>query len=432
MAEHTCVTLPVPGPGGLLLVNGQLVPRAGNVHTTPFIEAWSGTEVSVNVHDWVGRLHFTSTDGQVDEAVHVFPAKLAPEPETAFAALRRMVDRLPDLTDRLSYPTGLVPVTGGLQGQPLQLADVEQVALEAWRLTRAWHRAPRWTQGAPRRVVRGGGVPDRVDWPLTLDHWGRGGFPDHVARDLPHLTLPEGLRHLRDLWGAVAASADGLRGGEALAARARAALGGLPELARTGPAEQGQGPTSRAARALLDRLERVRRQATDLPLGHVRIPDLYEVWVQATVLHALGATDGTFEQSSQGLYVGTFRGPGVTVTLNPRLGFRGVGQSQQHLMPDLLAVFSTGDALIADVKYRPLDRLPTEQAREVNRQLLAYMGLAHAATGLVLWPAPLKEPFREEPLPGGRARLLRLRCHPLDPPGTLAAAFRALNLPGVS
>ncbi|MDL2343879.1 hypothetical protein QOL99_06920 [Deinococcus sp. MIMF12] len=261
----------------------------------PFIEVWSATEVSVNVHDWVGRLHFTSTDGVIDETVHVFPSKLAPEPDAAFAALRRMVDRLPDLTAQLGYPTHLVPVTEGLQSQPLQLADVEEAALGAWRLTRAWHRAPRWTQGAERRVVRGGGVPDRVDWPLTLDHWSRGGFPDHVARDLPHLTRPEGLRSLRELWAAVAASAGGLQGGEDLATRARAALGGLPEPDRTGPAKQG--PTSRAARALLNRLGRLRRQATDLPLGHVRMPDLYEVWAQVSVLQVLGST----EQRNSGL-----------------------------------------------------------------------------------------------------------------------------------
>ena len=55
-----------------------------------------------------------------------------------------------------------------------------------------------------------------------------------------------------------------------------------------------------------------------------------------------------------------------------------------------------------------------------------------AATGLVLWPAPHGEAFRETPLPGNRARLLRLRCHPLDAPGVFADRLRALNLPGVA
>ena len=429
-AEHTRITLPAPGPGGLLLVNGQLVPRAGNVHTTPFIEVQEGGQVTVNVHDRVGRLHFTSTDGQVDETAYVFPAKLAPDPQEAFAALGRMVDALPDLTAHLGYPTHLVPVTAGLQVQALQLADVEQVALETWRLTQVWQRAPRWTQGAGRRVVRGGTVPDRVDWNLTLDHWGRGGFPDHVARDLPQATLPPGLGPLRELWGAIATAARNLPGGTDLAARARVALGALPD--RHAHTSSGRDPVSRAARALLERLDRLCRQVNGLPSGHVRMPDLYELWVQASLLRALGATDGTFGQNSQGLYVGTFRGPGVTVTLNPRLGFRGVGQVPQFLMPDLLAVFDAGPALVADVKYRDLKRAGTEQLREVNRQLLGYMGLTHAATGLVLWPAPDGEPSGEEPLPQGRARLLRVRCHPLDPPGALAARLHDLDLPGVS
>lgn len=395
----------------------------------PSITAQNATHVTVDVHDWVGRLHFTSTDGRVDETTHVFPAKLAPEPREAFVALGRMVDSLPELTADLGYPTHLVPITEGLHVQPLELADVEGIALGAWRLTEAWRRSPRWSGGTQRRVVRGGAVPDRVDWQLTLDHWERGGFPDHVARDLPHPTQPAGLAALRNLWGAVTVMAAELSGGENLTTRAQAVLNRLPEVAVV--EASGQDPISREARGLLERLSGLRRQARDLPSGHVRMPDLYELWVQASLLRALGATDGTFVQDAGGLYTGTFRGPGVTVTLNPRLGFRGVGQGHQQLMPDLLAVFEDGSALVADVKYRALDRLPTEQIREVNRQLLGYMGLTHAATGLVLWPAPGGEAVRETPLPGGRARLLRVRCHPLDPPGALLERLHDLNLPGV-
>ncbi len=107
--------------------------------------------------------------------------------------------------------------------------------------------------------------------------------------------------------------------------------------------------------------------------------------------------------------------------------------------------------VVADVKYRPLDRLSSDHQREVNDQLLRYMGLTHAATGLVLWPGsdPEGEPDpdsapasdlhlaggpspatdrRVSVLPGGRARLVRLRLHPLDPPDQLRDDLRDLGL----
>ncbi|KEF34717.1 hypothetical protein RDMS_05705 [Deinococcus sp. RL] len=410
-------------------MNGHPVSQAALTPTTPFITAQAVDCTTVDVHDWVGRLHFTSTDGRVDATTYVFPAKLAPAPWEAFMALSRIVDSLPNLTASLGYPTHLVPKTEGLSVQPLTLADVEGIALGAWRLTEVWRRLPRWSAGTRRRVTRGGSVPDRVDWQLTLDHWGRGGFPDHMARYLPYPVQPAGLSALRDLWQALAITAAALAGGEHLRARVQGVLNSLPEAGTT--EKSGQDVISREAQRLRERLSNLRRQARDLPSGHVRMPDLYELWVQASLLHALDATDGTFVQDAQGLYTGTFRGPGVTVTLNPRLGFRGVGQGYQQMMPDLLAVFDNGAALVADVKYRALDRLSTEQIREVNRQLLGYMGLTHAAAGLVLWPAANGEVVRETPLPGGRARLLRLRCHPLDPPNALLQRLRALNLPGV-
>ena len=162
------------------------------------------------------------------------------------------------------------------------------------------------------------------------------------------------------------------------------------------------------------------------------MPDMYELWTQVTFLEALGAQEGEFGRTADGRYVGTFRGPAVTVTLNPRLGFQGVGQGVQQAEPDILAVFDSGEAVVVDVKYRQLHRLPTEQSREVNRPLLTYMGLTHAATGLVLWPAPQGEESRSEPLPGNRARLARIRCHPLDPPGALLKRLHTLNLSGAA
>ena len=93
---------------------------------------------------------------------------------------------------------------------------------------------------------------------------------------------------------------------------------------------------------------------------------------------------------------------------------------------------SADPALVADAKYRPLDRLSVEAQREINDQLLRYMGLLHAPTGLILWPGlgaeAGAERCRVSVLPGGRARLVRLRLHPADPPGQLAADLRRLGL----
>lgn len=429
VGEYARVTLPRAGASGLLLVNGQAVPGQTLRPVMPFIENGDEDQVTVNVHDWAGRLHFTGPGG-LDEVVLVAPTKLAQDPDTAFSALQGMADQLPEIAQRLGYPSELVPAVPDVFGPGLNLADLQGVAARAWKLTQAWQRQPHWTEGRQHRVVRGGTVPDRVDWALTFAEWSRGRFPDHVARDLPRAAAPAGLEALRTLWQALVSRADEQPGGEGLALTARRTLARLP-VPTAAPAENLDVIT-RAARSLLAHLDGIDRRVAPLPAGHACMPDLYELWVQVTVLSALGARSGHFTRNADGRYVGTFHGPGVTVTLNPRLGFQGVGQGVQHSEPDLLAVFETGQALVADVKYRALDRLATEQTREVNRQLLTYMGLMHAATGLVLWPAPQGEAFREAPLPSNRARLLRMRCHPLDAPGAFTDRLRALNLPGVA
>lgn len=399
----------------------------------PFVTDIQAGHVEVNTYDWVGRLHFTSEDRTLEHIVHVFPSKLAPAPEEAFALLGRMVDQLPQQAASLGFPTELVPGVAGLQVRPPELGDVQRIAQKAWQLVQVWRQMPGWTPGRQLRVVRGGLVPDRVDWNLTLEHWGRGGFPEHVASDLPQAAVPAGGEALRVLWRDIEELAGSLVGGDALASRARAVRATLPPSRDSGAGSAvGRDQLSRTAQALAQQVRDMGRQAVRWPSGHASMPALYELWAQVGLLRALDATVGSVQRTGDGLYAGSFRGPGVTVTLNPRLGFRGVGQGQQRLMPDILAVFDSGAALVADVKYRALHRLPTEQGRELNRQLLTYMGLSHAATGMVLWPAPSEEPFREEPLPGGRARLLRLRCHPADPPGTLRQRLAALHLPGVS
>ncbi|RJF75302.1 hypothetical protein D3875_02075 [Deinococcus cavernae] len=428
LEEHESLTLTTGPEQGILMVNGEILPRASLSPSSPYIETWAEGEVTINVHDWVGRLHLTSSEGFLDQVIYVYPSKLGSTAEQAFTALTRLVDSLPETT-RLNYPTELVPVSENLRLQPLSFSDIEQVALRAWYLTREWKRRPRWTEGMQRRVVRGGAVPDRVDWALTLEEWGRGRFPDHVARDLPQAVLPRGLKAIRQLWETLIDVTQRFPEGSALAHAARQTLNELPQ--PSGAAEHERDQMARTAYALVESLEKSGRQSRQLPAGHAAMAPLYEFWVQASVLLALGATDGHFNLNSQGLYVGTFRGPDVTVTLNPRLAFFGVGQGQQFLMPDLLLEFDSGQCVVADVKYRALHRLPTEQIREVNRQLLTYMGLTHAATGVVLWPAMTGETLREEPLPSSRARLLRMRCHPLDPPEELASRLRLLNPTGV-
>lgn len=418
--------MPIRTVGGPLLVNGTAVLRRSNSPVGPFIESADDEHLYVNVHDWVGALRFSNDSGE--QTVHVFPAKLAEEAQAAFEALARLVDDLPELTGHLGYPTDLVNSASDLRTQTLQLHDLVAAARQAWQLTRRWQRTPRLSGGSVRRVVRGGAVPDRIDWELTLDHWGQGGLPDHVARDLRDAKAPGGGAALRTLWETLADAAATVTGGSSLAIRSGALAMSLPlekEASRT-------DPVSRDAEELARRVQALRRRSVHLPAGHARMPDLYELWSQASMLRALGATDGQFVRDGSGRYTGTFQGPGVTVTVSPRLGFRGVGRAHEQLMPDLLAVFDTGVALVFDVKYRAVDRFSAEQQRAVNAQLLGYMGLTQAAVGIVLWPAPLDEPFFEGVLPGGRARLLRLRCHPFDPPGALKRRLYDLNLPGVT
>ena len=426
VGEHARLTLPVGSAG--LLVNGSCLEWRAPANDRPFIVGESVEGTVVDTHDWVGRLQFGRDDGALSYAVDVYPSKLSREPAEAFTFLGRMVDDLPRDASDLGFPTDLVPRVDGLSVQPLRLEDVERIAKRAWALQLEWRRRPRWTRGRPRRVVRGGSVPDRVDWALTFDHWGRGGFPEHVASDLPVTVLPPGAAALRALWLELERQAQTLPEGEPLARRMRAARAHLP------PEEPdpSQDPVSGSAHALLEHLRVMGRRSRSRPAGSASMPALYEVWAQLAVLRAQKATQGSFRRTAAGLFEGTFHGPGVTVTLNPRLGFRGVGQGQQQVMPDLLAVFDSGSAVVMDVKYRALNHVPTEQGRELNRQMLTYMGLLHAVTGVVLWPAPEHEPVREEPLPGGRARLLRLRCHPADPPAAFTQRLSALHLPGVT
>ncbi len=441
----------------------------------PYIESYTPHGVQVRLTDWVGRLTFTteSDAGRVQHPVLVYPAKLHEQPEQAFAALGRMADALPELGQRLNFPQGLLSATDHLTAPTRSAPAAPQLldwAGQAWQLWQLARRRPQLVQGQGRRVLDDGRVPDRVDWELTFEHWGQGGFPGHVARDLAPPLPPAATSALLDLWDALIAAAQQLpQPAERLPllARltwARAAIAGNRAGERASSAPTQRRTTRPTAARSTDALthqaallaEQVRHwspQSTGIPEGYTRMAELYEIWALARLTQALGASSGEFERDAAGLFTGTFRGDGVTVTLNPRLSFRGIGLGLQLLRPDLLAVFDDGRALVADVKYRPLDRLNAQQHREINDQLLRYMGLSHAATGLILWPgraetgrlsgAPGAEPILEanpyspqqalqiNPLPGERARMVRVRLHPNDPHGALPLQLRTLGFPGV-
>ncbi|GGL18798.1 hypothetical protein [Deinococcus radiotolerans] len=410
--EGTIIHVPA---GPELRVNGVRVPYSANVNHTPHIVDSVGGHLAVHLHDWVGRLAFTDAAGQTT-VTFAYPRKLHPDPGRAFAALACIADDLRDLDHTLTFPQALHVSTDGLHVLPGR-ADLERAAQDAAQLTRRWSRQPRTAGPSRARVVRGGAVPDRVDWPATFDLWARGSPGDHVARDLTAGEPPPGAAALRALWTTLHRAAQ-QAGHAPVMAAAQRALATLPD----GPARASRDGVSTAAAAATQRLHTTVLRATGRPSGAAVMPDLYERWVQVQVLRATGAVHGTFTPDSQGRWTGVFRGPDVQVTLNPKLGFRGVGAAHQQFTPDLL--IETGRrAAVLDVKYRDLSRLGTPQQRELNTQLLTYMGATHAPLGIVAWPDPGGTSYQRTALPGGRAHLLRLNAHPLTPRAEFTAAL---------
>jgi hypothetical protein len=539
VAEERGVFLPTRGHISFVGLHGQALekqvpgkPMTGkgdNGQRFPYIESYGPYGVQVRLTDWVGRLTFTteSDAGRVRHPVLVYPAKLHEQPQQAFAALGRMVDALPELGQTLNFPQALLSATDELTahrglGPAVGPAapHLLELAGQAWHLWQLARRRPQLVQGHGQRMLNDGRVPDRVDWDLTFEHWGRGGFPGHVARDLAPPLPPAATSALLDLWDALIAAAQrlpqsaertplltrfawakaALRSGlhtpsaAPSAGRSQSAVRSHPagrggasvRMTSARPLGKGADPLARQATLLTEQVRHWSQQATGVPEGHTRMAELYEIWALARLTQALGASSGEFDRDSTGLFSGTFRGNGVTVTLNPQLSFRGIGLGLQLLRPDLLAVFDDGRALVADVKYRPLDRLTAQQLRDINDQLLRYMGLSHAATGLILWPgraesarpesarpdsvrppnsysagrdsagregasgnrasgegAPSSEPplglapsspeqaLQINLLPGERARMVRVRLHPNDPHAALAVQLQTLGFPSV-
>ncbi|THF71449.1 hypothetical protein E7T06_02190 [Deinococcus sp. Arct2-2] len=512
VAEERGVFLPTSGHISFVGLHGQALEKPGagkpvkndNGQRLPYIESYGPHGVQVRLTDWVGRLTFvTESDaGRVQHPVLVYPAKLHEQPQQAFAALGRMVDALPELGQILNFPQALLSASDELaahRGSGPAAPHLLELAGQAWHLWQLARRRPQLVQGHGQRVLDDGRVPDRVDWDLTFEHWGRGGFPGHVARDLAPPLPPAATSALLALWDALIAAAQrlphsaertplltrfawakaALPGGGAAPSAGRSAphpnragRGTASTAAPTTPLGQPADPLARQATLLTEQVRQWSQQATGVPEGHTRMAELYEIWALARLTQALGASSGEFQRDSSGLFTGTFRGNGVTVTLNPQLSFRGIGLGLQLLRPDLLAVFDDGRALVADVKYRPLDRLMAQQLRDINDQLLRYMGLSHAATGLILWPGRAEaarpasrpslsgsgvggfsalrnsaewtaEPQPEPPpyspeqaiqvnlLPGERARMARVRLHPNDPHGALPSHLHTLGFPEV-
>lgn len=489
VAEERGVLLPTRGHVRFVGLHGQALEKqspdkqgmgrqaAGKSSSQrlPYIESYTPYGVQIRLTDWVGRLTFTteSDAGRVQHPVLVYPAKLHEQPEQAFAALARMADALPELGRHLNFPQGLLSATDHLTlstGAGPAAPQLLDWAGQAWQLWQLARRRPQLVRGHGQRVLDDGRVPDRVDWELTFEHWGRGGFPGHVTRNLAPPLPPASTLALLELWGALIGAAQQLPDAAERAPLltrftwAKAALDGhttgeraigkavRPQTARPTAAHLTDPLAQQAAR-LTEQVRLWSPHSTGIPQGYTRMAELYEIWALARLTQALGASRGDFERDTAGLFTGTFRGDGVTVTLNPRLSFRGIGLGLQLLRPDLLAVFDDGRALVADVKYRPLDRLNPQQQREINDQLLRYMGLSHAATGLILWPGraetghsapaegeettPETSPYSPQQalhinsLPGERARMVRVRLHPNDPHGALPLQLRTLGFPGV-
>lgn len=409
---------------------------------TPYVENVTAREVQIRLTDWVGPLTFRLQGERqsTEQQVIVYPAKLSREPERALEGLRIMLGQLPELRTQLHLPAELQRAQ--VTWHPPQLGhDLRELAAQGWAVWQAARRQPGVAGRRRTRRVAGGQVPDRVDWNLTLAAWSRGDFPQHVALDLAPPALAPGTGALLELWEALrvaaqalpAAEAQGLLGelGRARATFPRPLAGELASQERRQPA-----PLDPYSAQLRQLTARVREKASAVALPVVRMAELYEFWSQLTLARRLGAVHGEYSRQEGGLYQGSLWGvgdqSGLRVTLNPKLTFGGVGLSLHTLQPDLLAVFPDDRALVAEVKYRPLDRLLSEQQREVNDQLLRYMAVSHADTGLFLWPGgdtqEEGERLRIREFPGGRARLVRLRLHPLDPPEQLSQDLRSLGL----
>lgn len=475
VAEERVIFLSAPERADRVLLGEQALSVFADRQRTPYIEQLTAAGVHIRLTDWVGRLPFRLIGERsvTEHEVTVYPAKLARDPEAAFAALGQMLVSVAEWERQLGLASPGESAVGAVAGPPRRpeeaAAELRAVGEEAWKLAQTARRLPglltrfagkRERTSAGERRVAGGQVPDRVDWSRTLELWGRGGFAQHVALDLPAPPLPVAAPALLELWSALIHAAQTLPEGPVrrdLLGRFDVARAALWRLGRVEGRERADDPVSRRARDLTERVHALTRQtpgstpgqraaaAGGAPRGSVRMAELYEFWAQLTLARALGAQEGEVTRTPDGTGQGTLRGqvPGhngggeaqLTVTLNPRLAFGGVGPASQTLQPDLLALLgegASGQVLVADAKYRPLDRLSVEAQREINDQLLRYMGLLHAPTGLILWPGlgaeAGAERCRVSVLPGGRARLVRLRLHPADPPGQLAADLRRLGL----
>lgn len=433
--EEGDVFLPTRGPAISVEVEGRGLASYEDQQRTPYILDLSPSGVHIRLTDWVGRLTFHVTEAMGDITTHtclVSPSKLAPDPQEAFTALARLTDSFPHLTGSLHFPQELLPNEHLANHRPLATTVLLPYAGRAWQLWQEARRLPRAALGHAHRIVQGGAVPDRVDWTMTLDHWGLGGYPDHVARDLRPLPPPIATAALHELWDVLiqAARLSSSFDAPKVLSRFQWAKGVLPELQGV----QGRAPDAltQAVRAMTVQVRSLVQQAQGLPQGWARMAGLYELWAMLTFAHTIGATEGDFRPVAEGLYEGVLRGENLEVTLNPKLSFRGTGQTQRSLRPDILVLSDDGESLVADVKYRPLQRQRTDWQNNVDDQLLRYMGLSYARTGLVLWPAPAHQRCSEGALPGGRARLLRLRMHPLDTPEQRARDLQHLTFPGVT
>ncbi|PYE52005.1 hypothetical protein [Deinococcus yavapaiensis] len=415
------------------------LPTREDARDVPVRRPASNGTLRIQLTGRVGRHTFHVRFASGDERLvtfFVYPAKLHAHANDAWRLLRRMTRRVPLLARDLHVPWT------HLASPEDALAFAERPALAAPHLrdfARRLHdacvqyaRAPSERATHVPTVIPGGRVPARVDWSRTLDHWGRGGTPDHVAVYTTRVTDTPFARQALALWNALHEAALDTNEAMLLAglARARTELAGTFELVTTVPLD-ATSLRPHGVEGALSHLIRAFQGGSaafdDLPAGQARMSDLYELWVAAEVAAALGATRVHLQEARghEGR-VGRFEGSGVRVEYNVEHLFRGVGSARRFAArPDLAVVFDDGFAFVADVKYRPLENLREEALRDINAQLLRYMGAYHAKLGLALWPSAHRFAPDIDALHGGRAFLGKVRVHPADDPSTIKARLHA-------
>lgn len=406
----------------------------------PYVQRTEEGVVYVRLTDWVGKLNFEMEDdrGRSALSVMVFPRKLASDPERSFQALRAMSEEVAAFASnsKLDFPQELAAEFAQSQSPKLSEQVLDQLIAAAWKLWQEAKREPRMHRREQRVIDRSGSVPDRVDWEGTVELWAHGEFPSHVSRKLTPSGPPPCTEIMRRCWKMLLEASETGENTPEQTHRVRQCRAALADLPPTPPTmrskrtPQNNSPLMQRARHLEELIAEMPQQGHGLPQGHTSMSALYETWSMTRILQALGATNGKFVQKDGDFYQGTFKEPNskTTVYLGIKQRFGMSDKSYTLREPDILVVQGR-HAFVAEVKYRPLDRLNSEEVSKINSQIVTYMGMNHARVGLVLWPGQDEQDGNAERLksgqmPHGRAFLGSLSLHPFDSLETLQRDLR--------